>query len=1088
MTYKKNYLNSMNYIFKVNRTKKETREEKVKKVLGLDIGIASVGWSFVEIDEEKLSQIDPETGEVTLRGKIIGLGVRTFTQAENPKDGKSLALPRREKRSQRRRLRRRRQRLDQLKELFIGHHLLSAQEIDELLKPQAFLRSPWQLRAEAIDRLLTKEELFRALYHLAKSRGYKPQKGAISDEKAKKEDGVVKEAIRHNNQLLEQSGLLTFPQLLVSNNQQPDPVFRNRDGSYINSIPRPMIQQEAQFILEKQISLGASYVTQEFIKKFKETAFTQRSAMDRKQMEKMIGHCIFEKIERKAARNSYSAELFILLTKIANLNLRTIDNPEKIELTHEQKNKIRELAYQQKTVSYKTIRSSLALEDQLIFKGLSYSSQKTKGGKEKDPESEKFIELKGYYDIKKAYEGFGTEAFHSLLKNPEQFDQICEILTTTKTEEESFAELKQIVSDEIAEKLKNISFSKYIHLSLKALYRINPYLEQWHGYAKACELAEYSLSSESQKFEFLPSFEELKKQEIIFDEIRNPVVHRAVCQVRKVVNAIIRQYGRPDQINIEFTRNAKNSFKKRQEIRKGQEEYKEEKEQAKKQCEAMGLNSDEGDNLLRLRLWRQQDEKCVYSAKDIRIADLQNPRALEIDHIIPYSRSLDDSLNNKVLCLVQENRQKRNQIPAEYFGIDTPKWEDFKQRVTASALPSPKKSRLLKLKIEDEEKFIERNLRDTSYITRYTADYIRHFLRLNNHKNIKNAVQTRNGSLTAFLRHHWGFNKNREAGDQHHALDALVCAVSTQGMVQYLSRYTSRLEEKGKEWLKKFAYQSYVPVPWGNWESFRDEVKEHLEKIFVSRAPRRKASGEIHQDTIRSVKKLETDGVSAIRTKLASISAKNAEALGEIIFDTDRGPNSVYQVILESLEQHGWNSKKAFVTDLHMRRRDGTDGPVIKTVRLKDTQKSGMTVRQGIANNGDMVRVDVFSKDKKFYLVPIYLKDFTQCILPNKAATAGKEENDWRVMDDTYQFMFSLFKDDLILVKKKKESEVFGYFKSMHRGTAAINLDYHDTSAKEEGIGVQSLEIFKKYQVDVLGNYTEVKGEKRRPLGKPKVA
>ena len=129
--------------------------------------------------------------------------------------------------------------------------------------------------------------------------------------------------------------------------------------------------------------------------------------------------------------------------------------------------------------------------------------------------SEKFIELKGYYDIKKAYEGFGTEAFHSLLKNPEQFDQICEILTTTKTEEESFAELKQIVSDEIAEKLKNISFSKYIHLSLKALYRINPYLEQWHGYAKACELAEYSLSSESQKFEFLPSFEELKKQEII---------------------------------------------------------------------------------------------------------------------------------------------------------------------------------------------------------------------------------------------------------------------------------------------------------------------------------------------------------------------------------------------------------------------------------------------------------------------------------------------------------------------------------------------------------------------------------------------
>lgn len=78
-----------------------------------------------------------------------------------------------------------------------------------------------------------------------------------------------------------------------------------------------------------------------------------------------------------------------------------------------------------------------------------------------------------------------------------------------------------------------------------------------------------------------------------------------------------------------------------------------------------------------------------------------------------------------------------------------------------------------------------------------------------------------------------------------------------------------------------------------------------------------------------------------------------------------------------------------------MRRRDGTNGPVIKTVRLpENTQKSGMTVRQGIADNGDMARVDVFCKDKKFYLVPIYLKDFTQGILPDKAATAGKEEND----------------------------------------------------------------------------------------------
>lgn len=124
-------------------------------------------------------------------------------------------------------------------------------------------------------------------------------------------------------------------------------------------------------------------------------------------------------------------------------------------------------------------------------------------------------------------------------------------------------------------------------------------------------------------------------------------------------------------------------------------------------------------------------------------------------------------------------------------------------------------------------------------------------------------MQTRNGSLTAFLRHHWGFNKNREAGDQHHALDALVCAVSTQGMVQYLSRVIpAGLRKEGMA--EKICLSIPCSGAVGQLGKFsREEVKEHLEKIFVSRAPRRKASGPIHDETIRSTKKLQSDGVSA---------------------------------------------------------------------------------------------------------------------------------------------------------------------------------------------------------------------------------
>ena len=69
------------------------------KILGFDIGIASIGWAFVE------------------NGELKKCGVRIFTKAENPENGKSLALPRREARSVRRRLARRKSRLEALKRL-----------------------------------------------------------------------------------------------------------------------------------------------------------------------------------------------------------------------------------------------------------------------------------------------------------------------------------------------------------------------------------------------------------------------------------------------------------------------------------------------------------------------------------------------------------------------------------------------------------------------------------------------------------------------------------------------------------------------------------------------------------------------------------------------------------------------------------------------------------------------------------------------------------------------------------------------------------------------------------------------------------
>lgn len=127
-----------------------------------------------------------------------------------------------------------------------------------------------------------------------------------------------------------------------------------------------------------------------------------------------------------------------------------------------------------------------------------------------------------------------------------------------------------------------------------------------------------------------------------------------------------------------------------------------------------------------------------------------------------------------------------------------------------------------------------------------------------------------------------------------------------------------------------------------------------------------------------------------------------------------------------------------------------------------------------------MVRVDVFSKNNKYYLVPIYVSDFVKKKLPNNAILAYKNETDWIEMTDEYDFKFSLYPNDLVKIKKKNEKEFFAYYVSTHRGTAAINLLSVSGDKKIEGVGVKNLELLEKYEVSVLGNISKINKEKRK--------
>ena len=272
---------------------------------------------------------------------------------------------------------------------------------------------------------------------------------------------------------------------------------------------------------------------------------------------------------------------------------------------------------------------------------------------------------------------------------------------------------------------------------------------------------------------------------------------------------------------------------------------------------------------------------------------------------------------------------------------------------------------------------------------------------------IKNKILAINGNVTAYLRHQWGLMKNREESDKHHAQDAIVIACAGQGMVQALSRLSKMV---GNVHAEKNRAKYLVQKPWAN---FREDVLTAVDKVFVSRAVRKTATGEIHEEKIRTL------------------------------------------------------------------------NPKLKKKYSAKDVKSGIQVRGGLANNGEMLRTDVFTKKNKngkeeFFLVPIYKSDLGKP-LPNRAIVANKNEDEWTVIDDTFTFKFSLFMDDLIKTVKK-DTVIFGYYKGVHRGTGGITIISHDKSQTFEGIGSKTQNNIIKYQVDPLGNYVQVRQEKRLPL------
>ena len=290
-------------------------------IIGLDIGITSVGYSVLMLNDDDIPC------------RILKMGSRIFEIAENPKDGSSLAAPRRINRGMRRRLRRRRFRKEQIRGLIIEKNIMSADEIDGIYNSGKELSDIYKVRCEALDRKLDKEEFVRLLIHLSQRRGFKSNRKVEASD-SKSEAGKLLNAVKTNKALMEEKGYRTIGEMLYKDDRFAD-VKRNKADDYSNTFARSEYEAEINAVFDAQQKLGNEYATDEIRDSYLKIYLSQRafdegpggdSPYGGNQIEKMLGKCTFEPDEARSVKAAYSFEYFNMLTKVNSIKFWTIVN------------------------------------------------------------------------------------------------------------------------------------------------------------------------------------------------------------------------------------------------------------------------------------------------------------------------------------------------------------------------------------------------------------------------------------------------------------------------------------------------------------------------------------------------------------------------------------------------------------------------------------------------------------------------------------------------------------------------------------------------------------------------------------------
>jgi CRISPR-associated endonuclease Csn1 len=983
-----------------------------KYVLGLDLGSASLGWAMIALDDA-----DKPTSLLHAGVRIFEPGVEgTSADIQEGKD-QSKAVDRRTARLHRRQLRRRAARQRELFHTLQATGLLPVGEsgakagalerqalLNELDQSLVLKFSPstdnaadatlfaqmplYLLRKRALDHALEPFELGRILFHLIQRRGFKSNRKETKKSPKENEDqGAVKAEIHSLEQEMRAADVRTLGEYLAGLDPHTQKVRRRWTARW-------MFEKEFKEIWVKQAPHHPSILTPELHDRVAYLLFFQRPIAAQKHL---IGECELEcgdathPPQRRAPWASMAAQRFRILQKVNDLKVIHPDSDIATPLSPEDRMKLYHLLDTEGTQTFKAIRKHLGISKECFF-NFEKSDQNKDG--------EKTL--------------LGNRTQHSMLKVFGRFwyeftegkqNQIIENWRNSESDEILMQEAVQhlgLTPEEAQLLVNEKAASDYCALSLKAINQLMPLMLEGASF-KTAETTIYG-----DRFSGLTVHETVPEMRKILPTLRNPAVERAMTELRKVVNALVREYGKPHEIRIELARELKKPRGER--LKETDKIRKREKERAdivKKILTECGNSNPSRADIEKGLLHRECGGICPYTKKVINFSSLYNDSEFDIEHIIPRSRFPDNSFQNKTLCHQSMNQLKGGRTPYEMYKGTPEEYEKLLDRVRS--WPIKNRGKLDRFRVgepgvkEDNtlEGFSERQLNDTRYTSVAAAKLLATLYggreRINPDGSKEQAVYATSGSITAALRSTWGLEEilrelvPPQPGDtrgkpridhRHHAIDAITIAATRPAVIAAMARDSSRAIDPRT--------RPKIEQPWKN---FIPSIRPHIEQLLVSHRPEHKLSGELHDETNYGRPYQENQKTLVhIRKRVAGLSTKDVANIVDL---------EVKKAVERKAAELGGNLAACELKNDWpvLSTRNGSTIP-IKKVRLKKvldaTPVGNETRRRYVAESSNhhvavYAQLDAAGKEKRWDGVIVSLLEAYQRISEAKRSEAYKK-------------------------------------------------------------------------------------------------